>query len=197
MIGSVAFLAVLSAVLPMTLNVMGHHVPVTLIGYHLSFLLLGCLIRQTLLRRNWAKPTAIFIALSIAITLPLVSGMITGQFTNFSLAMPIGAILSIAAAFAVFLLSWNAHFTEQPGIALKLGAWSYSIYLFHEAVATTVNWWLPPTSSLHAIAFVTIVSGVAIALAAMVYKLVEKPAIDPGRSLVTGKAPRASIEMAP
>jgi peptidoglycan/LPS O-acetylase OafA/YrhL len=196
-VAAVALLAIASAVVPMSANMQGMHVPVTLLGYHLSFLLLGALIRQALTDVPYGRPMAWLVGIAIGVTLPLVSGLLTGQFTNFTISQPTGVIYAIAAALALYLLFWLPRFQSQPWFALSLGAWSYSIYLFHEPIADAVTWVIAPTNGLQAVAFVVAVTAITIVVAYFIYRFIEAPAIALGKTLVRGSPPRASIEVAP
>ena len=69
---------------------------------------------------------------------------------------------------------------------LKLGAWSYSIYLFHEIVADVVNRFLEPTTIVSALMFALLSGAITIALASVVYKFIEQPFILAGRKLRNG-----------
>jgi peptidoglycan/LPS O-acetylase OafA/YrhL len=200
-LGWVALLAICSAVIPMSTSVITEiHLPMTLLGYHLSFLLLGCLIRLSLAQALHAKTMALLVGAALAASLPLVSGLFTGDFgkpTNYSMAYPIGAMLAVAAAVAIFMLFWLPPFRRQSLVAVSLGAWSFSIYLFHEPIATIITWICEPNTATKAITFFISVSVVTIVVSALVYSFVEKPCIRFGQNLVPGTPPKEATEIAP
>ena len=194
---AVALIAIASTTVPMAANAYGSSFHVSLFGYHLSFLFLGSLIRLSLNGVSGGTALSVIVGMTIALTLPLVTGLATGQATNYSLATPVGAILSVAVALAVFLIFWTKRFQAQPSWIVALGSWSYSIYLFHEPLASAASWFVRPDDAVRAIVFVTMVSGATILISAVAYHLVEKPMIEAGRKIVAGRPRATAVDFTP
>jgi len=166
--------------------VVGRTIPLSMHFYHLAFLFLGCLIRQARGNVSSAKPLAWLVACALLATLPLVTGLVFGLPARFSISLPLGGMAAAIAAVLVFLLSWRPEFKHPPKYLLALGAWSYSIYLLHEPIGDLVSLVLPPETPLLAIAYFLTVTTISIAIAAIVFRFVEKPFIDLGRRLAKG-----------
>lgn len=183
-IATIALLGITSAFAPSLAQlVLGKTVPLPMHFYHLSFLFLGCLIRQTRGNVPHAKPLAYFVAGALLATLPMVTGLVLGLPHRFSIGLPLGGIAAAIAAVLVFLLSWRPEFKHPPRYMLALGAWSYSLYLLHEPIGDLVGLVLPPETALLAIAYFLTVTTASITTAALVFRFVEKPFIDLGRRL--------------
>jgi peptidoglycan/LPS O-acetylase OafA/YrhL len=187
-IGTIALVAIASAAIPIAANLAGASLPIRFGGYHLSFLLLGCLIRQSRHHLPHARAMTLVVLVAIAATQPLVAGLLSGPFAGYSLATPLGAMLPVAAAIAVFLLSWMDRFQLQGAAVLSLGAWSYSIYLLHEPLAALAARWLPPDHWASALAFLALVTSFTLALSAWVYRWIETPGINFGRAMTGHRA---------
>lgn len=114
----------------------------------------------------------------------------------YSNALPIGAMASVAAAVAIFLLSWKIKFDRPSPIVLLFGAWSYSIYLFHEVIALGIEQFIHPSSALGAVVFMSTVTLATIAVSALVYRLIEAPSIRLGRHLSSAATKQASATQA-
>lgn len=197
-LGALALLGIASAAVPMAGNAYGLHLPVLFQGYHLSFLLLGSLIRLHFTKITGARTMMFLVMASIALTLPLVTGMLTGEHTEYSAALPVGVFACVGAAIVVFLLFWRPGAMNQPQWLVALGAWSYSIYLLHEPIRVLISKFVTIDSLASAVVFAASIFVSSIAAAAIVYTVVEKPAIALGRRFAKGSsAPASAVENAP
>jgi len=177
-------LLVASGTAPILANwILSTTLPALFLGHFLSFLLLGLLIHQHALGIPNAKIAAITLAVVIWSSLPIVTGMLTGVSTNYSLAHPVGAILAITAALGIFLISWHDRFSAPGKVALGLGAWSYSVYLLHEPIAGIVRLIFVPDSAVKAVGFLGSVVIFTLICAKLIFEHVEVPAQRLGRWL--------------
>ncbi|UPJ41144.1 acyltransferase [Bradyrhizobium sp. 40] len=193
MLAGVAVVGISSAAVPAIMLRFGYDVPVSFLGYNLSFLLLGSLCRLSLAGVDHARSASIVVALSIAATLPLVCGVFGQIGPGYSNAFPIGAIASVVAAFTVFILSWSDRFAEQSSWVLRLGAWSYSLYLFHEPIASMVELLVTPETATGAFLFLFLALGLSVFVASMVFRYVEATSIRLGRRLAKWRTDRAPL----
>ncbi len=154
---------------------MGAHVPIGYLGAHLSFLFVGLLMRIAA-----EYPSRVTTAYAIGLTLaaltamPILAIQPDGRFT---LSTPLGVTLAGAAAVATFAMLHRRVGTDLPWL-LRLGAFSYSIYLFHIPVTRLAAQVVPPASTAAAILYLVLTVAGTLTVAAVVYTWIERPCIN-------------------
>ncbi|NTS65885.1 acyltransferase [Sphingomonas sp. HHU CXW] len=158
----------------------GVHAPVVYLGAHLSFLFAGTLMRIAHEHaRRAATCYAVTLMLLALAAMPLLAAQPDHSFT---LSTPIGVLLAGIAAAATFAMLHNRAGATSPTL-LRLGAISYSIYLFHIPVTRVAALIVPPANAGAAILFIALTVAATVALATAVYTGVERPMIARGKRL--------------
>lgn len=167
----------------------GIDAPIAYLGAHLSFLFVGTLMRIAAEhpdRATGGYATALMLAaLSI---MPILAVQPDHAFTR---STPSGVLLAAAAAVATFAVVHRSRLA-MPAALLRLGAISYSIYLFHIPVARVVARLVPPESTPGAIVYLTLTLLGTVALASLVYAWIEQPVIAWSKR----RWPRRALELA-
>ncbi|WP_306223468.1 acyltransferase family protein [Bosea beijingensis] len=186
-----------ATVLPVQLQAHGiAGLPVQYLGMHLSFLLLGLLLRLWLVeRRPGAQLSTVVLGFAQLAAVAAVSSFSLARGDHFimeGLRPVLGAYL---AAFAVFFAAIRLERPRSPLLA-RIGLISYAMYLFHGPVNAAVYRALPLTGLLSDLATMLICIGLTLALSWLVYRLVERPMIQLGRSLSAGRVGPATYSIA-
>jgi len=167
----------------------GIRAPIVYLGAHLSFLFTGTLMRIAHEHaRSAATRYAVALTLLALAAMPLLAAQPDHSFT---LSTPTGVLLAGVAAAATFALLHDHAGATSPAL-LRLGAISYSVYLFHIPVTRITALIVPPANSGAAILFVALTVSATAALATAVYTWVERPMIARGKRL----SPRSTVELA-
>lgn len=139
---------------------------------------------------------------------PWLRAAVYGLLSYYLVILPSGAIwahgfehnapISYALGLLVFILGTSA-VRIRTRLTDWLGQISYSVYLFHPVIFMTLLWWLlrqPPGSwwrSQHLSIYLLINTVLTIALADLVYRLIEKPSIRLGHRYAHKWALRAKL----
>lgn len=174
--------------------------PVTFFALHLSLMLCG-----TLYRLCWFEPggghgvraTQLCLGLLVfhLFIFPICGSLARGTLQNYAVSDALGV--------AMFLLGTTV-LRLQTRLTDWLGTISYSIYLFHFGVYYPLFWWLmqQPAGSawrqLHLGTYLAVNMLLVVALATLVYHLVERPGIAFGHRLASRwsrdeRAPRLQV----
>ncbi|HEY0229947.1 MAG TPA: hypothetical protein VGC55_01740, partial [Dokdonella sp.] len=161
--------------------------PVIFFALHLSLMLCG-----TLYRLCWFEPadghgvraTQLCLALLVfhLFIFPICASAARGTLQNYPVSDALGV--------AMFLLGTTV-LRVQTRLTDWLGTISYSIYLFHLGVYYPLFWWLmqqPAESAwrqLHLGVYLAVNTVLVVALASVVYRLVERPGIAFGHRLAS------------
>lgn len=174
------------------LRELGMAVPILYLGAHLSILFAGTLMRLARERCNRAtRVFAIALTLAALAAMPVLAAQPDGSFTRSSAS---GVLLAAAAALATFAVLHDRPGSVSPAL-LRLGALSYSVYLFHVPVLRVMERIIPPATMPAAILFLVLTLAATLALAAVVHDRIERPMIAWGRRL--GRRPADTIALAP
>lgn len=192
-------LALIAAtVLPVQLRMYGiASLPVQYLGLHLSFLLLGLLLRLWLLERaRGARLAALVLALAQLAGVLSVAQFSLARGDNFIMEGLRPVLAAYMLAFAVFLVAIRL---EQPRSVLftRIGLTSYSMYLFHGVVNALVYRVLALTGELGDIAVMLVCSCLTLALSWFIYLMVERPMIRLGRWIASPPEVSLAIASAP
>lgn len=150
---------------------------------YLSYMLCGALLRQVDDGAAIAPaPRRVLQALIVFyLTLfPLAAIWAIGPFNNY--------VVCGGIALALFLLGTRV-MPLRARVLVWLGRISYSLYLFHAPLTMLVLWWVlqQPTGSAwrggHMLAYLALCGGLAIGVAAVVERWIERPGIALGRRL--------------
>lgn len=181
---TLSLVLIAATVLPVQLRLHGFaSLPVQYLGLHLSFLLLGLLLRLWLVERIWgARFAALVLVLAQLAALLLVAQFSLARGDNFIMEGLRPVLAAHMLAFAVFLAAIGL---ERPRSFLlaRIGLTSYSMYLFHGAVNAAVYRVRPLTGELGDIGTMLLCTGLTLALSWLVYQTVEHPMIRFGRRL--------------
>ncbi len=180
-------LALIAAtVLPVQLRVHGFaDLPVQYLGLHMSFLLLGLLLRLWLVeRRRGAGLAALVLVLAQLAGVLSVAQFSLARGDNFIMEGLRPVLAAYLLAVAVFLAAIRL---EWPCSALlaRIGLTSYSMYLFHGVVNALVYRVLPLTGELGDIVTMLLCTALTLALSWLVYQTVERPMIAFGRRIAS------------
>ena len=161
--------------------------PLTFFALHLSLMLCG-----TLYRLCWFEPgdgpgvraTQLCLALLVfyLLVFPICASLARGTLQNYPVSDALGV--------AIFLLGTTV-LRLQTRLTDWLGTISYSIYLFHFGVYYPLFWWLmqQPAGSawrqLHLGVYLAVNVLLVVALASVVYRVVERPGIAFGHRLAS------------
>ena len=191
---ALGLILVASTVLPVLLREGGlAGLPVLYLGLHVSFLISGLLIRLGRERAPGAVAAATLLLLLQLAAVCAVSDFSLTRGDRFVIGGLLPMIAAYAAAILVFVLAIR---TEQPqtDVLVRMGAISYSIYLFHGIVDPLVYRILPLTGGWADLATMAACFAATIAFATLVYLLVEKPMIRHGHRIARQAAGRRAIE---
>jgi peptidoglycan/LPS O-acetylase OafA/YrhL len=170
----------------------GYDAKVFYMGGHISFLFAGYLLRMAFLKesRN-AKYYAAILLTAILALMPLLAMQPGSRFT---VSSPSGVFLAGLAATLTFVAA--NYWRPIPGkILIFLGSASYSIYLFHIPIGMALLSMLSPAGYGGAVYFALLIAG-TLSVSAVVYRLVEVPAIAAGRKLMNARVERIASEVA-
>ncbi|MCR4523982.1 MULTISPECIES: acyltransferase [Bosea] len=183
--------------LPVQMRVQGiAELPVQYLGMHLSFLLLGLLLRLCLVeRRPGAGLAALALGLAQLASLLVVAPFSLARGDNFVMEGLTPVLGAYVAAFAFFLAAIRL---ERPrsGLLARIGLISYSLYLFHGIVNATVHRALPLNGGIGDIGTMLLCVALTLALSWLVYRCVERPLIRLGRALSAGRRGPATYSIA-
>lgn len=171
-------------VLPVQLRIHGIvSLPVQYLGLHLSFLVLGLLLRLWLIgRMRGARPAALVLVLAQLAALLSVAQFSLARGDNFVMEGLRPVLTAYLLAFAVFFAAIRL---ERPRSRLlgRIGLISYSMYLFHGVVNAAVYRVLPLTGELGDIATMLVCTALTLLLSWLVYLAVERPMIRLGHRI--------------
>jgi len=152
-----------------------------LLPFHLSLMLCGALYRQSLSPAGLAPPAGLLLRGLLAfylVVFPAAAMLALGPLHNY--------VVSSAIGVAIFHLGTRWLHVETR-LTDWLGRISYSIYLFHMPVYYPLLWWLAhqaqdsPWRNQHVIVYVLASTLATLAVAALIYRFVERPGIRLGR----------------
>lgn len=183
-------LALIAAtVLPVQLRTHGvASLPVQYLGLHLSFLLLGLLLRLWLVEeRRRARLAALVLVLAQLAGVLSVAQFSLARGDNFIMEGMKPVLAAYVLALAVFLAAIKL---ERPRSLLlaRIGLTSYSMYLFHGSFNALVYRVRPLAGELGDIATMLVCAGLTLALSWLVYRMVERPMIRLGRRIASSRA---------
>jgi len=186
---ALSLVLIAATVLPVQLRTHGiTSLPVQYLGLHLSFLLLGLLLRLWLVEeRRGARLAAMVLVLAQLAGVLSVAQFSLARGDNFIMEGLRPVLAAYVLAFAVFLAAIRL---ERPRSVLlaRIGLTSYSMYLFHGSVNALVYRVLPLTGELGDIATMLACTGLTLALSLLVYRMVERPMIRLGRRIASPRA---------
>jgi peptidoglycan/LPS O-acetylase OafA/YrhL len=176
---------VAATVLPVQLRTHGVvNLPVQYLGMHLSFLFLGLLLRLWLVERVRSAGIAVLaLALAQFAAVLSVSDFSLARGDNFIMEGRTPILTAYVLAFAVFLTAVRFGRPHSPMLA-RIGLVSYSMYLFHWTVNVTVYRLLPLTGQISDIITMLICVALTLTVSLLVYRMVERPMILFGRTMV-------------
>jgi len=158
--------------------------PVQYLGMHLSFLFLGLLLRLWLVERVRSAGIAVLaLALAQFAAVLSVSDFSLARGDNFVMEGRTPILTAYVLAFAVFLAAVRFGRPHSPMLA-RIGLVSYSMYLFHWTVNVTVYRLLPLTGQISDIITMLICVALTLTVSLLVYRMVERPMILFGRTMV-------------
>ena len=175
---------VVSTVVPSVMtSFAGVKVPLLYVGFHLSFLFSGLLIRLSLLENTRGAGGAALALCAIQIvSIALIADLSIERADRFIIGGLYPILLAYVAAFLVFGASVVADRPRTRWLA-EIGKISYSIYLFHWIVNVQVYRVRPLTGAWTDLQTMAICVALVLALALAVYTLVERPMISLGHRL--------------
>ena len=180
---------VAATLLPVQLRAYGGAgLPVQYLGIHLSFLLLGLLLRLWLVEQvRGARLAALVLALAQLAGVLSVAQFSLARGDNFVMEGLRPVLAAYVLAFAVFLAAIRL---ERPRSLLlaRIGLTSYSMYLFHGVVNALVYRIIPLTGEFGDIVIMLACTGLTLALSWLVYRTVERPMIRLGRRIASPRA---------
>ncbi|WP_426441505.1 acyltransferase family protein [Bradyrhizobium genosp. P] len=186
-------LALIAAtVLPVQLRTHGvANLPVQYLGMHLSSLFLGLLLRLWLVERvQSARLAVLVVAFAQFAALLSVSDFSLARGDNFVMGGRLPILAAYLLAFAVFLAAVRFG-RPRPRLLAQTGMISYSMYLFHWTVNVTVYRFVPLTGQISDVAVMLICIALTLAVSLLVYRMVERPMIMLGRTIVLWRGLRA------
>ncbi|MEI5664943.1 acyltransferase [Bosea sp. CCNWLW174] len=187
-------LALIAAtVLPVQLRVHGFaNLPVQYLGLHLSFLLLGLLLRLWLVeRRRGAGLAALVLVLAQLAGVLSIAPFSLTRGDNFVMEGLRPVLAAYLLALVVFLATIRLEWLRCVLLA-RIGLTSYSMYLFHGAVNALVYRVRPLTGELGDIATILVCAGLTLAISWLVYRTVERPMIALGRRIASPRSVSSS-----
>nr|WP_197082717.1 acyltransferase [Bradyrhizobium sp. LTSP885] len=179
-------LALIAAtVLPVQLRMHGvANLPVQYLGMHLSSLFLGLLLRLWLVERvQSARISVLVLAIAQFAALLSISDFSLARGDNFIMEGRLPILAAYMLAFVVFLAA--VRFGRPRSLMLaRIGMISYSMYLFHWCVNVTVYRFLPLTGQISDVVVMLICIALTLMVSLLVYRMVERPMIMLGRTIV-------------
>ncbi len=175
-----ALLLVAATAVPILLRSVDISMPVQYLSLHVSFLYLGLLLRMTLVDKlPGALIGSISVLLAQAVVLLPIGEFSLSRQDGFFLVGTLPILISYLAALCVFVVSVK---TGAPSNAVlsRLGALSYSIYLFHGVPALMVFALFPLTGTGVDFAIGAGSLFVTLILSVIVYDYLEKPMVNLG-----------------
>jgi peptidoglycan/LPS O-acetylase OafA/YrhL len=165
---------------------------------NLSLMLLGALYRRSLVeyednRDPWLRRGVFGLLAWHLLILPFGATITIGATGNATIPYALGLLVFVGG---VSFVQIRTRLTDW------LGRISYSIYLFHPVVFMAMWWWLlrQPAGSWwrtqHLGAYLLANAGLTIALAALVYRFIEKPGIALGHRCAAGWVRRGASDPA-
>jgi peptidoglycan/LPS O-acetylase OafA/YrhL len=160
------------------------NLPVQYLGMHLSFLFMGLLLRLWLVERiPGARIAALALVLAQVVAVPLVAEFSLARGDNFIMEGLTPVFTAYVLAFAVFFAAVTFD-RPRSSLLAGIGMISYSMYLFHWTVNVVVYRFLPLTGQLGDIATMLICTVLTLLVSWLVYRIVERPMIMFGRTIV-------------
>jgi len=176
---------VAATALPVQLRVRGiANLPVQYFGMHLSFLVLGLLMRLWLVEQaQGSRASALALAVAQVAAMLSVSRFSLARGDGFILEGLMPVLTAYALAFTIFLAAIRL---GRPHSALlaRIGQISYSMYLFHWPVNVTVYRFLPLTGQLSDIVTMLTCTILTLMVSWLVYRTLERPMIVFGRAVL-------------
>lgn len=151
---------------------------------NLSLMLVGTLIRRALIERApGARGAAAAVAALwlVGVAIVQLTTIPAGENAGWA-AMPYALLAGYYLAFAVFMLACLRRPTFGP-LLLWLGTVSYSVYVFHGPMLVAFGSVARTHTAWGGLAFLGLVAGSTLLLAALAWRFVEAPAIRAGRTL--------------
>ena len=191
-IGTIAALCLIGSVLPTPGEPSGD---VVTILYFFSLFFIGMILRLTFIDQDRAaRGWAAVLVCGGTLTGMAVGGTFFPVFENGNQFFPPFA-LTAAMALPIPLFVLALWLKPQPGkLLMFLGTVSYSVYLFQQPVLDLMEPVLPPGES--PIGYLIAVSVTVVAIAAAVYRWVEKPMLELGKKLDRKPASPAALALA-
>ncbi|MHC6592114.1 acyltransferase family protein [Arthrobacter sp. C152] len=175
-VGSVILLMVLAAITSMpTADYLLGTMPLFRLG---EFILGMCL--ASLMKAGWrpkfSGTAALGLLAMLTVGLLAASLVLSGMSVPVTLANVVMApgFLAVIAAFANEDIAGKASTFASP-LVVKLGQWSFALYLIHELVLRVFRPWTEARSGLEVLGLSGLVVVVAVATAGVLHELVEKP----------------------
>ncbi|WP_444921320.1 acyltransferase family protein [Microbulbifer sp. CnH-101-G] len=163
---------------------LGSNPTITYIPYCIAVMFCGTLIRHCYVRKTNYWYAILAVAGTFSIPLMVLFLYFVGKpVTEDPLRFALPHLIALAIFFVVLLVPF------RPWRSLvALGTISYSVYLFHPIVMRGLNWsiqqsWAQSFSAYSVEVYMLATTLVSIALGTLVYRLIEKPAINMGRHL--------------
>ena len=171
---------------------LGFGLPVSYIGLHLSFLFSGLLLRLGMIERlKYASGWAAYLLVYQLLAVFAVADFSLMRGDAFILVGT--APIMWAYIFAIALFIFAVLFSVPKSNALvRIGSVSYSIYLFHWIVNTSIYDFIPLTGGWGDLVTMLVCAVTTIGFSGLVFRFVEKPAIALGRSLLAWLRDRRS-----
>ncbi|MGV1871398.1 acyltransferase family protein [Agrobacterium rosae] len=175
-----AILLASATAIPILLRSVGTAMPVQYLSLHVSFLYLGLLLRMTLVD----KLPGAFIGSACVLLVQAVVLLTIGDFSlsrqdGFFLVGTLPILTSYVAALCVFVVSVKTSAPHNATLS-RLGALSYSIYLFHGIAALLVFAFLPLTGTWADFPIGIISLVLTLLISVLVYDYLEKPMVNLG-----------------
>lgn len=192
----VGFLLLASTVLPVLLRERGVAVPVLYLGLHVSFLIAGLLLRLQREHAPGAATSAASLLLLQVIAVYAVSDFSLGRGDRFL----IGGVLPMVAAYVAAILVFVAAIrSDRPRVdaLVRIGAISYSIYLFHGIVDPLVYHLMPLSGGWIDLLTMAVCAAATIVFSVLVYLMIEKPMIRHGHRIARQITTRRSVSAQP
>lgn len=175
-----AIVLVAATAVPILSRHFGIPMPVQYLSLHVSFLYLGLLLRMTLVDKlPGALIGSICVLLVQAVVLLTIGEFSLSRQDGFFLVGTLPILISYLAALCVFLVSVKTSAPNNPVLS-RLGALSYSIYLFHGIAALMVFAIFPLTGTSVDFAIGAGSLFLTLILSVIVYDYLEKPMVNLG-----------------
>jgi peptidoglycan/LPS O-acetylase OafA/YrhL len=163
------------------------NLPVQYIGMHLSSLFLGLLLRLWLVERVKSAGFAVLALATAQFAAVLaISDFSLARGDNFVMEGRTPILSAYVLALAVFLAAVRFGYPRSLTLA-RIGLISYSMYLFHWTVNVIVYRFLPLTGQISDLAVMLFCIALTLLVSWLVYRMVERPMIMFGRTMVLGR----------